>query len=301
MNSRTEKLRGDRKKGSVAYLRFTRCYKQEKTALFCFFEGEDSQYYGIRIDLIAQPQKDYYFTCQGKTEVLRTYRLITEKEYYNYANTAYFIDRDFDQSISNTLPQKDHNKIYETPCYSIENFYTSIECFKNILRRGFNLEEDDEDFDQCLQLYQNSQTEFHQNIGLLNAYIACLRENQEKLNLKSCKLDNFIKIELDKIEATYTIDTLKTQFNSQSPPPEDRIYLKLNKLRSQNCQKSFRGKFEIEFLRKFLEKLRENSQAYCSKKLKAKFTINSANLLSDLSQYADTPDCLKAYLTALVS
>lgn len=291
MNSRTEKLREDRKKRAVAYLRFTQCYKRDNTALFCFFEGEDSHYYGIRIKLIAQPKKYSYFTCGNKTEVLKTYRLISGQECYNNAKTAYFIDKDFDPSIDKNL-----SKIYETPCYSIENFYTSIDCFKEILRSGFNLDEDSEDFATLLNLYITRQTEFHQHIGLLNAYIACLKENKENLNLGGFNLNKLIKIDLDKIESNYTLETLKDKFNPDYHPSEDRINQKLNELRSQTCQKTFRGKFEIEFLRKFLEKLKEKGNHYSSQPLKAKFSLNLANVLSDLSQYADTPHCLKQYL-----
>ncbi|ACB51365.1 hypothetical protein cce_2015 [Crocosphaera subtropica ATCC 51142] len=307
MANNPDQLRDFRGKATVAFTLFTRQYEKNKLALFCFFEGkDDSKYYSVRIDLIVKPIDDNYFPCGKKSEVLRTHSLITEQEYYNHAKTAYFIDKDFDESIYKTLDADNASKIYETPCYSIENFYTSSYCFKRILRSEFTIDEIDDNFDTCLDLYENRQNEFHEKVGLLNAYIACLmkKDEQEKLDLKSKhnKLMKWFIIELDKIKSNYNLETLNNEFSPKNNPSQQDINKELNYLRSQDCQKSFRGKFEIEFLRKFLEKLKEEAnkkkdqQIYFSKKLTVSLLLSNDNILSQLSQYADTPDCLVKYL-----
>ena len=63
----------------------------------------------------------------------------------------------------------------------------------------------------------------------------------------------------------------------------------------------FRGKQHLEFFRSFLGKLKEDR---CKKsareifKLKGnvKLNLTKANSISELSQYAETPSCLKAFL-----
>ncbi len=61
------------------------------------------------------------------------------KKMYEKYKLAFFIDRNFDISYNNvsSLP------VYETPCYSIENFYTTKKTLKNILTNEFNLSEID--------------------------------------------------------------------------------------------------------------------------------------------------------------
>ncbi|PZV26257.1 MAG: hypothetical protein DCF12_10725 [Snowella sp.] len=300
MTINVETLRNYKDKATVAFTLFTRKYKSNKSALFCFFEGEDSKYYGIRITLITKTKEKFYFCCGNKSEVLKIYFLISQKEQFLKAKTAYFIDRDFDPSISNSLTIEDSKKIYETPCYSIENFYTSTSCIKEVLRSEFYLDETDQDFENCLNLYQKLQNEFHLHIGQINAYIACLKEAKEKLNLDGFDIGKFIKFNLKEITANYNIEALENKFCPKVPLSQYAIQKKLDELKDQGCQKSFRGKFEVEFLRKILAKLQEKAnkgeEAYFSKKINVSLNIGQKTILSDLSQYADTPSCLHQYL-----
>lgn len=65
--------------------------------------------------------------------------------------------------------------------------------------------------------------------------------------------------------------------------------------------KVFRGKQEIEFLCKFLTKIKDdlcnNSPKHFDRKRKIAFSVpNLRDILSALSQYATTPECLRLYL-----
>ncbi|MEL6462272.1 MAG: DUF4435 domain-containing protein, partial [Cyanobacteria bacterium J06621_15] len=156
-------LKESRDKAVAVFTKFTRLYKQNPSALFCFFEGEDSKYYGVRIDNIARPKKDYiYISCNGKEGVLGINKMLASRKRYSVVKAAYFIDRDFDISIQ----QKNLAGIYETPCYSIENFYTSVDCVSKILKSEFKLSESDEDLEKCIFLYQKLQNEFHNAVEL---------------------------------------------------------------------------------------------------------------------------------------
>ncbi len=303
MSVLVDSLRQDRTKASAIFMQFTRIYKKDNLAMFCFFEGEDSKYYGIRIRNIARPPKQpYYFNCDGKSGVLGVYRILSNRKRYEKAKAAYFIDRDFDKSIYNRLNFQSSKPIYETPCYSIENFYTSVSCVSEILRSEFNLNETNEEeiFIKCINLYQKLQTELHAQVGLLNAYIACLKEKQVKLNLNNYNISDFVKINLAKITSTYTLTTLNKKFSHSITLSQDELNAQLSLLQSLECQKSFRGKFEIDFLCKFLEQLKEKAnigdKRYFSKKYKVTFNFSRKTIISDLSQYADTPDCLMHYL-----
>ncbi|MDY6785557.1 MAG: DUF4435 domain-containing protein [Cyanobacteriota bacterium] len=296
-----ETLRASRDKAVVIFTEVSRLYKKDKSALYCFFEGEDGQYYGVRIDTIARPKKPFTFSCRGKEGVLGIYKMLSRRKHYANLKAAYFIDRDFDVSIG----KSGVSGIYETPGYSIENFYTSVECFSRILINEFKLRELDEDFDKCIALYQNRQKEFHDAVELLNAWLACQRDKASRLTISNLSVSDFVYINLDKIDINYTVTDLHSKFPRAANISQKELENKRDELNTRTRQRSFRGKFEIEFLLKFLQKLvqeaNQGNYPYFTQKLKVKLNISKKTVISDLSQYADTPDCLCDYLESLRS
>jgi len=294
-----DKLRASRNKAVSVFVQFTRLYKHYESALYCFFEGEDSKYYGIRIKNIVRPEKDIYINCNGKEGVLGIYRMLSLRNYYANARTAYFVDRDFDQSIYDM----GISKIYETPCYSVENFYTSVQCFSEILKNEFKLTESDENFGRCVSLYNKLQEEFHNVVELLNAWVACHRDKSSKLNISDLSVLRFVHIDLNQAIAICTIDDLYQMFPDISVIPQQELDAKKYELRVGTRQKSFRGKFEIEFLFAFLQKLmseaNQGNYPYFTRKVKVVLSLTKRTIISDLSQYADTPKCLHHYLESL--
>lgn len=299
-----DKFREDREKGVVAFTEFTRSYNKQKkhqSVLYCFFEGEDSKYYGIRINNVVRPEKYKPLICRGKSEVLKIREMLSERKYYDNARTAYFVDRDFDRSIY----EKGISQVYETPCYSVENFYTSVECFKNILKSEFNLTEADENFERFVELYIKLQEQFHNSVELLNAWIACHINRSSGLTLDKINFSKLVRIDLIKAKASvnYTLDDLCNKFPHLPAISQQELDAKKVELRAKIRQQSFRGKFEIEFLLSFLQKLKEQANKgidpYFTGKIKVVLHLSRSNIISELSQYADTPKCLYSYLDSL--
>jgi Protein of unknown function (DUF4435) len=294
-----DNLRASRGKSVAVFVEFTRLYKQYESALYCFFEGEDSRYYGIRIKNITRPKKDIYLNCKGKQGVLGIHRMLASRNHYRNTRAAYFIDRDFDQSIFSM----GLSGIYETPCYSIENFYTSVQCFSEILKNEFKLTESDENFERCVSLYKKRQEEFHDAVDLLNAWIACNRDRSSQFNISYLSVLRFIHDDLNQVIATYTIDDLSNLFPDTPVISQQELDTKKYDLKVDTRQKSFRGKFEIEFLFAFLQKLmneaNQGNYPYFTCKVKVVLSLTKRTIISDLSQYADTPDCLHRYLESL--
>ncbi len=296
-----ENLRSARTRPPAIFMQFTRQYKQFNLALFCFFEGDDdSKYYGIRIKSYARPEKDIYFKCNGKANVLDVHKIIESHGEYKSAKKAYFIDRDFDDSIYVTQTANS-SAIYETPCYSIENLYTSITTFQEIIRNEFNIfPELETDFQKVVTLYALRQKNFHEEVALLNAWIACQRNLGRTLNLSNYEIKKFVDISLDKIESKYTLVTLSNLFPDSASISQEAIEKKLDEFHSEGYQKCFRGKFELDFFCSFLKKLIEEanqaSSCYFSTKLKVRLKISRDNIISTLSQYAENPPCLISFL-----
>lgn len=305
--TRVDDYRKARLRAPVKYKEFTDIYREfGSKPIYCLFEGEDSKYYGIRIENFIRPVfSPQNLDCGGKEEVLRFHRILKSHPEYQDTKFAYFIDRDFDKSIR----ENGIYDIYETPVHSIENFYTSINVFQKILEAEFKLTKLDDDFKKCSELYQARQREFHQETKLLNAWVACQREYQnqqgdsqtiKRANLKNFKLDKYIFVDLDKVTSEYTLETLNMIFTEAYHPTEDVISQKIAKFDCVDCQKEFRGKFETFFLYKFFEKLKiaanTGNSIYFSRKIKVSLNISKEDIISNFSQYAETPSCLIGYL-----
>lgn len=288
---------------SVAYQDFMLHVKANKNGLFCFFEGKDSNYYAPRIKQFSTV--NYYpIKCGGKEKVLKVYELISGHVEYGKYKKAFFIDRDFDESIINS-------DIYETPYYAIENFYTSVDVFKEIIKNSLGLSEISEDYQTCLNLYTQRQQEFHQAILEFNAWYACLiyLKNTQKIETGVQLADKLpkeinLKFSLESISANYTTQQLQNGFSKAPNISLESLSQKIKDFSNCEQHKIFRGKYEMEFVVKILELIILDSDKP-KKFLKEKIAFSFSSKLSNeqaialFSPYAETPDCLVTYLEKL--
>lgn len=295
-----EAMRESRNGATVIFTQFTRLQEKFPQNIFCCFEGDDAKYYIMRVKSITDSAADKIipFNCGGKREVFRLYNMINKDTSYSTCRLFYFIDRDFDPV--NTIPN-----IYETPVYSIENFYTVQSVFSLILKSEFNYNEDDKEFDFLNNAFVDRQREFHEKTALFNVWLACQRDKSnagivQRLNLDSFNLLTIVPIiDLDKIESNYDLQRLTVLFPDAAQITEAELDEKMDVFLKQNAQEIFRGKFEIDFLFSFLESLKiEFKKANARIKKKPGFQMNQSkkNMISEFSQYAFTPNCLVEYL-----
>lgn len=311
----TEILRLSREKPQVAYQEFALHTRENKDGLFCFFEGKDNAYYVPRIKRFINNYHPIH--CGGREKVLEVYRLITIHREYDKYKKAFFIDRDFNE------PLPPHNPpIFETSCYSIENFYVSVNVFKEIIKNEFHLSEvSDPDFQVCLTLFKDRQEEFHQATILLNAWYACLVEIRNStgreigVNLSdnlSKDFENFIDLTLESVSANYDLEEIKQKFPNAPEIPADILNNKMTEFTNCEHYKVFRGKYEIWFMLVFLRLILRDS---CKSKLfiaeKLSFTFNNdytsphpiltnEQALTAFNGYAETPESLNAYLMQVI-
>lgn len=280
----------------AGYHKFLQKYSKYEEAPICFVEGEDEKYYQLRVKLICDNYEPLFIVCGNKDGVLNTHELINIRGQFTKYKLFFFIDSDFDEKVAKQM-------IYETPCYSIENFYTSREVVAKIIKSEFKFEEDDIDFSNAMQLYSNRQSEFHEAISLLNAWIACQRDVARKgiitrLNLSGLKIKDFVTIELDKINMNYDLESIESKFSNAYKLPSDEVRIKLEEHNYANKQIIFRGKYELEFMKKFLQKVKDDvtskQPVYFSKK--RSISINIQDAISQFSMYAETSNCLYDYI-----
>lgn len=305
--SRVDTLKNSRNSLTVKFMEFTRINSKKRVAIF--FEGEDEKYYSVRINTIRPDISWSGVNCKGKSNVISMRDKIKSHSSYNNASCLFFVDSDFDdnQDIKN-LPD-----LYLTPCYSIENLYLSESVFRRILSAEFNVSDTCEEyncFQICLSKYYEIKSQYLERIEGFNLLIKELRLMEKtghltsRLNLNNLNIDDLVTIELSLVSKEY--DELFPKMLFPELPENIEISLERSKVffSGKNKELWYRGKQNIEFLRVFINKLKEDR---CKKsgrnvflnKGNVKLQLTKANLISELGQYADTPSCLKSFLETL--
>ncbi len=299
-------LRKAREESSnVPYQEFNKLVRKDKNGLFCFFEGKDNPYYYPRIkkltNLNIQPIK-----CNGRKWVLKVYELINYHREYDKYKKAFFIDRDFNK------PLPPHNPpIFETPCYSIENFYISVNVFKEIIKHELYISEVSEIHESCMTLFKDRQEEFHQATILFNAWYACLIEIRNTTGTETgVKLDNkfpkdFIDLSLESVSVNYDFEKIKQKFPNAPEIPVDILNNKMAEFTNCDQCKIFRGKYEMQFIVSIIELILKDSledKKYIQQTIKFTFSQRLSNdqAISIFSAYAETPQSLNAYLMQVI-
>ena len=298
--SRDESMRRKRDTGIASFHKFVLKYKPKQRKPYCFVEGEDSKYYLPRVSIVCKADPEF-IRCGGKQGVLEVFEEIQKHKEYENSSLLFFVDRDFDDAINSDF-------IYETPCYSIENLYTSPSVFEKILSNEFDIDDSEEDYRKVLQIYIDRQNEFHEAITPLNAWIFSYKKHMErtgeiiKLQLRNLSLKgHLVDVDLDSVNVKYNLPDVEDRLGVSNIIPEQDFHLNYEKLKCcPHKAKIFRGKFELEFLKVILNKLIEDRNKKHNRKVfreKGKINLNlNDNILTSLSIYAEFPEDLYEYI-----
>lgn len=303
-----EELRKSKNKPQVAFQEFALSTRKFPNHLFCFFEGKDNAYYVPRIKQFTQ---DYHpIKCGGREKILDIHRLIKNQNEYNNYKKAIFIDRDFNAPL-----KPYHPPIFETPCYSIENLYVSVRVFREILTNEFHLSAaSDSSFETSMVFFVERQKEFHEAVTLLNAWYACLIEVKNSTGiLTGVNLDDklprdFVEFSLQSIHANYNMERIIQTFPQANRVTDEALKNKLYDFSNCDQSKIFRGKYEMQFLIKFIQLLLEdskNTKTVIKDKINFAFGdgsgLNNEQSINIFEGYAETPESLVAYLKEVIN
>ncbi len=201
-SSLIEQMREGRYVATSAFTTFTQLKELHNSHVFCFYEGKDDKlYYDRKIEDNINSNKYYTIIAEGKKNVMQALKLIAADSCYDNVSKMFFIDSDFDNH------QEINKNLYQTPCYSIENFYVEKDSFIKILKTIFYLNESDLDFKNCMKLYHRRFKEFHKIMLAYNSRLKYIREcyndnsTFEKYNCSfNDSINNLVNICLNKIQ-----------------------------------------------------------------------------------------------------
>ncbi|PPK87868.1 uncharacterized protein DUF4435 [Neolewinella xylanilytica] len=284
---------------SVVLHKFYLLARKGTNVLFCFYEGKDAPYYNSRAETYYDGSYTH-FNCKGKGNVLQARTILKAKpEYANY-KLAFFVDQDFDEELV-TIPLD----LYVTTGYSIENYYCNRNTFRRVLTSEFNVNEADLEYETILTLFDDRLQKFNECVLLINSWYRFLRqEAQDKDVPINFSLDDqlpkgFVRITLDEVECDYDLNTLNIEFKPICNPTKEEINESETYLQKNDLCLVLRGKYQAQFLFTFLNLLLTDANDRNQRrfvKQKVKLTVSRTQIISQLSQYADTPESLKAFI-----
>ncbi|ALS32997.1 hypothetical protein PTRA_a1844 [Pseudoalteromonas translucida KMM 520] len=304
--SRVDVLKKSRDSISVKFLEFTRIVSKGANKVAVFFEGEDEKYFSVRINNIRPDIQWSGVNSKGKSNVIKLRNKIRKHSTYQNASCLFFVDSDFDcNSDINGF-----NDIYITPCYSIENLFLSSATFERVMTAEFGLSDVSEEhkcYQRALEVYDTTKESYLQVIKEFNYLIRELR-NMEKngalssrLNINNLNISDLISVNLGSVSKEYDESKPITLFPELPENLQVSLQSSVEHFNDLCFEQWFRGKQHLEFLRVFLGRIKEDR---CKKKdrtifhakVNVKLSLTKANCISELSQYADTPTCLKEFL-----
>lgn len=298
-----EELVASKSKSSAILTKYINDHDEYPNKFFCFFEGEDYKYYRTRIlqYLDIKEEEIFHYDCNGKKEVLKVYEdLLEDKK----VKKLFFIDKDFDEDIKK-------EKVFQTDCYAIENYYVTDSAFRSFLSTEFDLNGNDKNFRKCFNDYRKIREKFNVSITKLNAYIYCMRkrdrEEPERIKLprETDILNKFIqKIEVDNIieKPEKNIEEIGELLGDTRAIDKKEVIAKTKEFEQvKEKENVYRGKFEIYFIKKFVTSLvaRIKANDYFEEYDKNIHIDINSNILTYMSTYAETPEKLKTFLLNL--
>lgn len=287
-------MRESRKIANAAFINFTDNYNFFENHVFCFYEGEDGKYYNQRIKSLLG-NSIIPIKAKNKANTIKVWRKIKQDSEYDHVKKMFFIDRDMDD-----LPEDIDGDLYTTPCYSIENFYCNINCFKNIIESEFSINCTEGDYVKCTDLFESLLNSFCREMILFNALV--LIRNKKRLNDRKVSLKintrQVISITLDEVKQGDKYHVI-TELQKELAATKNEVNNAIEHLKNTgDFTNNFRGKNQLDFMVEFLKllKIKKDDLSFFTIKRES-ITLNlSGNRLSELSQYASTPDCLNEFI-----
>lgn len=293
-----EQLNLKKEIGAVAFVKFTLDAPRFNSDLFCFYEGEDYKYYIPRIETHTKytNQQIRTYKCGNRTGVIDAMQMINKEKGSEIYRTAFFIDRDY---FKTDIVKEN---FYQTPYYSIENFYVSENSLKTLIQSEFGVNHNDEDFLLIVELFKKLYKEYLDYSLIVNSWMRAVRKHHsnDKLSFSNITFSKlFYPIENDSIKPKIeiTLENLNKFFENLSVLETEFEESRQWFINNEHAHYYFRGKMEFEFLKKFLEYICKLNKDGKLNKKHTSVEIYSGNCLSLFSKYAYTPTCLVEFLS----
>lgn len=261
----------------------------DDNVIYCVVEGYDLPYYNPRVEAISE-KKCEFIIANGKRNVLSLHGIIKKRLEYSKLKLLYFVDCDYE--LNDSIP----NDIYITPGYSVENFYVSYKSFCKILLGIFHIDIFHPKFNLCKRLYEDRLNDFLFAVRDFCAWYKLIRMNGEipPIELGESFPSQYAKIEISGIhKEDYSLADLSNEYPCVSKISLEQFEAELKNINLM----TIRGKYVLQFIESliiFLVQDSKKAKIYVDTKIE--FETNKKTLLTRLSAFAETTDCLRKYV-----
>ncbi|PQA76365.1 DUF4435 domain-containing protein [Rhodoferax sp. TS-BS-61-7] len=310
-----EELLASKRDFSVVWLKFLQRFQNNPTQEVWIFEGKDDiDYYSPRIEMHygTRPATNVII-AEGKKNSLQLRDTLSQDNTYEFCKAAFFVDLDFDDK--STLIGAN---TYLTPCYSIENFYFSVDVVDRFLTDRLQLFEVT-DRTELARVIANVEAWHNSAVSVLLPYCALMALAKEQGDA-SKGLADFLRNQLftkvvtlrrtaGGVEPVVMMDPMeiRDQLMSNWPVTLDDLQAQIDHWREiwgADLHKIIRGKFLIPCVGTMLSVLVEDSNkrkgnSLFSRRRPCSHQVRENEILGTLSRFADTPACLIRFLKDL--
>lgn len=252
----------------------------EESTVFAFFEGEDDpSFYLPHLRARCGGRECKSYICYGREEVLKVLTLI-KADGRATQRSVFFIDKDHNDLVGTIVI---HHQLFQTEFYSIENYLVDVELLSTYWAEMLHLDSTDIRISEYIAQFEQAYIQFTKRMRILMAIVLLGRglgkHSPRKLNLNNVNFDHIFDIDFEKrifrfksgAGKHFAIATNAIEYQPPSAIIKQRTEIKSiieNHLQSRDCKEFIRGKYELWFFVKFLQKI----TAKLSSKAEAKLT-----------------------------
>jgi hypothetical protein len=295
-----------KRSGTVIAIHKFKLLKNNEEYVFLFVEGEDDLYfYPQNAKNIFSNKQVLALSCDGKKGVIEVHEILSD-EINDNVIAGFFVDRDFDEQSNNSVS----DKVYITPSYSVENLVYNESTFINLLIGRFGLIPTDNEYLNCLSLFEIMSTKFYNAIHLYNSWIFAQRNyvtTDKKLNLPKNLPKGFVTLKSVDIESDYDLTSIEA-LHTKAPKLDNEVLDKASQiLKEELPEQRFRGKFNWVLFSHIIGFLiddanNESKRSYLSDKVKFNISrTDSRKFFEEVSPFAKPPQCLLDYFGAMAA
>lgn len=301
---------------AASYIKILSQYKKDNNTIFCFVEGnEDISFYSQFIERYKENDLKF-IVCNGKENVIDNYNSLSWS-FYDKKRVLFFMDKDFDDFIGNTLVLDDN--IFVTELYSIENYLVN-----EVTLRKFIIDNclitNESVIDATILNFKIQHKEYIRQLKKVSAWMMYCRENKFNVNFNDIKISDLFEINSDGILIKKSISSYisifeyichKTKTSHFNLPQIKSYLIKINS--ESRSQKFIRGKYDLHFMFLYLKYIsdyivlelseevknhnKNNSEKIVRPKLLVQF--NEQNMFQVLFNKVKEPTDLTNFLQAI--
>ena len=235
--------------------------KSSPDSHFLFFEGSEDPAFFIGFVLSRLVGREYHeFICNGRQSVIKVNELCC-RDGRAFDRTLYFIDKDHCDFFN--PPETLSTRIFQTDCYSFENYLVCKQSFRRFWTERLHLQSSDPRFELYERLYERLHQSFLNRMIFLTAIILVGRGIEKrpvaKLNLNNVKMERVLSFDLHNGQVHWASNGGKIFLAASNMKASgiavrgDAIRSVVRRyLRSQEPSSYVRGKYALWFFVKFL-------------------------------------------------